>query len=268
LGVENEGLTMLSISPISITDLHAVAALAVDEPELINRLRWHMRTPYAYAVKAEHEGVLAGVAFGIAHAGSGMMHELFVYPTYMDMGIGSTLGATLLGWMEERCCLAQFVVARPGTEGFWERLGFVPQVELLRYEGGRFDSASRSEVVALEPPHLLAIARLDRMVTGEDRSHWLREYADIGSVFLECTLVRGFLLPLPGRGLIVADNPEVGLELQRWLLPVQEELIMPVGNMAAHAHLVHRKYRVHQAGLRMVRGAYHRFRPEMVFAHP
>jgi GNAT superfamily N-acetyltransferase len=259
---------MLSISPFSIEHMAEAAALAADEPQLISRLRWHSHTPYACALAARWEGVLAGFAFGITHAGSGMVHDVFVYPTYFEMGIGSALARRLLSWMEQCGCSVQVVVAPPGMEGFWSRFGFERHVGLLRYEHGTFVRASRAEVVALEPPHLLAVARLDQLAFGEERAEWLREHAGFGSAYVEGTRVRGFALPLPANGLIVADGPDVGLELQRWLLPTHEGLTLPVGNLAAHAHLVARKYAVSEAGTRMVRGVLPAFRVDMVFAHP
>ena len=255
-------------SPFTAADLDDAALLAADEPALIAKLRWHLHTPYAHVVKAEHEGRLAGFAFGTAHVDSATVQELFVYPTFLELGLSTALATTLLAWMEMQGAPRQSVVALPGAQGFWQRMGFAPQCGLLTYEGGTFDSASRDEVVGVEPHHLLAIARLYEQAFGEDRSHWLREHADLGSVFLEGTRVRGFALPLVGNGLIVAAHPAIGLELQRWLLPVQHSLTLPVGNMAAHQHLIAQKYTAREAGTRMVRGAPMSFRAELVFAHP
>ena len=105
-------------------------------------------------------------------------------------------------------------------------------------------------------------------IEGVDREWLLREHAYLGSVYQEGTRVRGFSLPLFGHGLIVADSPEVGLELQRWLLPIQPYLRLPVGHLAAHGHLMARKYTATRAGIRMVRGDRPAFRPTMIYAHP
>lgn len=78
----------------------------------------------------------------------------------------------------------------------------------------------------------------------------------------------GLSLPLLGHGLFVADSPEVGLELQRWLLPIQPTLRLPVGHLAAHGHLIAHKYTAQPAGIRMVRGEGLAYRPVMIYAHP
>ena len=75
----------------------------------------------------------------------------------------------------------------------------------------------------------------------------------LGRVYLDGRHVRGFALPLLGEGLIVADAPMVGLELQRWLFPVQDHLLLPE-NSAAHAHLIEHGYRKEVVGVRMVHG--------------
>ncbi|MBK9177631.1 MAG: hypothetical protein IPM46_15140 [Flavobacteriales bacterium] len=66
----------------------------------------------------------------------------------------------------------------------------------------------------------------------------------------------------------MADSPEVGLELQRWLLPIQPYLRLPVGHLAAHGHMIARKYTATPAGIRMVRGERPANRPTMIYAHP
>lgn len=76
--------------------------------------------------------------------------------------------------------------------------------------------------------------------------------------------MREFSLPLLGEGLIIADAPDVGLELQRWLFPTQEHILLPAGN-AAHEHLVKQGYSATPVGVRMVRGTPLAVRTAMCF---
>ncbi len=70
---------------------------------------------------------------------------------------------------------------------------------------------------------------------------------------------------VPGEGLIIADAPDVGLELQRWLFPIQQHVLLPAGN-AAHAHLTKQDYTATPVGVRMVRGTVPQVRTAMCFA--
>lgn len=147
-------------------------------------------------------------------------------------------------------------------------MGFRANGDLLRYADGLFLEAQRDEVLLLEPTHTLALLYLDQRATGEDRAPLLLEHHYAAQGYVEQGRLRGGLLPLLGHGLVLADAPAVGLELQRWLLPVQEHIVVPAANEAACAHLQERGYRVQQTMVRMVLGVPPPFRPELVFAWP
>jgi len=118
----------------------------------------------------------------------------------------------------------------------------------------------------MEPQHLLGVLHLDRRATGEDRRTWLMEHSYLGSVYNERGRIRGFVLPLLRDALIVADAPDVGLELQRWVFPVQEHLLIPATNSAALHHLHERGYTSTVDTVRMVRGVVPDYRGELVYA--
>jgi GNAT superfamily N-acetyltransferase len=256
------------ITPLTSTHIDALCVHFDDESTLRGRLLWHLHTPYAVALVAQVQEQSVGFALGIGHGQSGWWHDLAVDPLHMGEGVGSALATTLLQTLETRGCTAQLLVAQPGSEGFWKRFGFVPQVELLEYSAIRFTQATHEQVQPLEPPHGLAVLHLDRLATGEDRELLLREHFYLGQVYVDMGRVRGFLLPLLGHGLIVADAPDVGHELQRWLLPVQDHLRLPVGHLFGHAHLVRAQASIVPVGTRMVRGEAPELRIPMIYAHP
>ncbi len=256
------------ISPFTSADLHDAQRLTAEEPALLARVRWHLSTPDAIVLKASYDGALGGFACGTLHPGNAVVREVFVYPTFMGLGLGKELVAALSSAFTSRGTSSIVTDAYPGSQGFWQKLGFQRQVGLLRYADGSFINAGREEVIPLDPPHLLAVSHLYKMAFGLDRSAALREESTMGSAYMEGSQLRGFLLPLVGNGLIVAEEPEIGLELQRWLLPMTNSLVLPVGNLAAHAHLVHRRYTVEDAGTRMVYGSMPMVKPNMVFAYP
>lgn len=258
----------LKIAPLHRTDLDAVCRLAPEDDGLRGRILWHLTTPYALLYKAVADDVIAGYACGVVFPGSGWVREVFVLPAPSYSSIARPLVTMLLREMEDLGAKRQLVIAPEAHQMLYIASGFTVDGELLAYENGTFLQATKDEVVNLEPEHMLAVLQLDRRATGEDREALLREHAYLGSVYQEGTRVRGFSLPLLGHGLIVADSPEVGLELQRWLLPIQPYLRLPVGHLAAHSHMIARRYTARPAGYRMVRGLFAPFKPEMIYAHP
>jgi len=61
--------------------------------------------------------------------------------------------------------------------------------------------------------------------------------------------------------LIVTGNPEAGLGLRRWQLPMQPYLVLAVRQLAARGHLIRCHYYATPAGIRMVRAGKPHHRP-------
>jgi hypothetical protein len=84
---------------------------------------------------------------------------------------------------------------------------------------------------------------MDRRASGEDRRLFLLEHPYLGQAYEENGTLRGFALPMAGNGPVVAEHATAGLELQRWLLPVQNWLLVPSGANEAFTHLIRQGYR-------------------------
>ena len=234
---------------------------------LLGHLRWCARTPYArlhmLLVNNEPMGfctaVLLGATARIAHCVAHPAH----HPALLIRHVQAFAAE-----LEQLGARSVHLQCAPAEVPLWESIGFAVCDRFVQYGGGLFLEAQRDEVLLLEPVHTLALLHLDRKATGEERTPLLLEHRYAAQGYVEHGTLRGGLLPVLGHGYIVADAPEVGLELQRWLLPVQTHIIVPEANEAACAHLHERGYRVQGTSVRMVRGALPHFRPEMVFAWP
>jgi hypothetical protein len=230
---------------------------------LLARVRWHLHTPYTTVLGAWHGDRLAGLATGWRLNEAASITTLHVRPDAPDAytALAEALLAALLP--DHAPCM---VYAAPAHVARWTALGFAPRHELVRVTQVRFTAAQRPAVVALEPHHWLAVFRLDRTATGLDRRPLLLEHDYLGQVYAEAGRVRGFYLPLLGHGLIVADAPHVGLELQRWLFPVQPQVLLPATS-AALATLAEQGADVRTAAVCLVRGTLSQ-QPELLYAEP
>lgn len=258
------GWRLLKVLPLTPAQPH----LAYWMPDLEwGRGLWHAHTPYTHAVYAEQYEDVMGMAAFIRFGDTALLDLLYIHPDERRRGIGTTLLNALL---EQAAAegLVPMVQAPPALVPFFARHGFAPQEELLRCTGGHFYEATLDEVTNMEPEHLMAALHLDRRAFGEDRRTWLLEHSYLGSVYVEQGRVRGFSLPLLRDALIVADSPAVGLELQRWVFPTQEHMIIPASNTAALQHLHERGYSTTVEAVRMVRGEAPPFKGNLVYAHP
>ena len=230
----------------------------------LGRLRWHLSTPYATALMAELFGDVIGVACGFAQGGVGRITVLG-FLDEADAEVRQRLTSALIDALTEQGCDSNELVAAPADVAKWEHFGFRPQETILRYTGGKFLQATRDEVIHHEVEHRLGILHLDRKAFGYDRSALVMEHSYLCVVYMEGTRIRGFALSLLGEGLIVADAPDVGLELQRWHFPIQDHILIPEGN-GAHEHLTKQAYRQEVEGIRMVRGAARPLEVDLCFA--
>ncbi|MBL7951779.1 MAG: GNAT family N-acetyltransferase [Flavobacteriales bacterium] len=254
----------MTLHPLTPAAVHGMPWL----PDLEwGRAMWHAHTPYAHALHVEDFEEPMGAAGLVLHGDTALLDLLYVHPDERRRGLGTALLRALLAQVDALGCPV-VANAPPAAVPWLQRHGFVPQQELLRCTGGRFYQATRDEVLLAEPTHFMAMAHLDRRATGEDRRTWLQEHTYIASAYVDGGRVRGFAIPLLRDALIVADAPDVGLELQRWVFPTQEHLIVPAENTAALQHLHERQYTTTVEAVRMVRGTPPTFKSDMVFAHP
>jgi GNAT superfamily N-acetyltransferase len=254
----------MTIHPLTPAAVHQALWL----PDLEwGRAQWHAHTPYTHAVHAEHYDDVVGVAGLVLHGDTALLDLLYTHPDERRFGAGTAMVKALLQAADAHGTTTVANVP-PESAPFLERHGFRVEEELLRCEGNKFINATLDEVINMEPHHLLAMLHLDRRATGEDRRTWLLEHSYLGSVYEENGRVRGFSLPLLREALIVADAPEVGLELQRWVLPTQDHLLLPKSNVAAVKHLADRGNTNAVELVRMVRGPGVALKGELVFGHP
>lgn len=257
------------IRPLTSNDLEAAAQLTAGDPRtLLAHLRWQLHTPYASAFVLQQGVALVGVACSIRYSSSAHIGHVFIHPEHRRQGFGRALVQHLITHCEANGCATMSTQAPEADLGFWLAMGFNPQGQYIRYSGGLHIDAVRDEVLLLEPPHTLALLHLDQRATGEDRRALLLEHRFAAHAYVEHGHVRGGMLPLLGHGLVLADSAAVGLELQRWLLPHQQHIVVPEANAAACAHLHERKYMPESAGVRMVRGTLLPYRPELIFGWP
>lgn len=254
----------MEIRPLLTHELEQAAAWWHEQYELfLGRLRWSARTPYALALGAVRWDEVEACGTAVVCGGTGRITALRGQRPQEREAVAQALIAAL----ERAGCTGQVVHAAPADAAFWGALGFAAGTPLLRYTGGRFLQATWDGIEILEPAQRLGVIHLDRKASGEERSTLLLEHEYMGRACSERGTVRGFTLALLGEGLIVADDPDLGLELQRWHFPIQEHVLLWEGN-SAHQHLTERGYRAEPHGLRMTRGTVPPHRPALIFAEP
>ncbi len=240
--------------------LPALLALYPDRTVGQARLRWLLSTPYVDVIHTFNDdrasGLIGWTTEGDARRIIELRGEPYARHELLDAALQTAPGKSWLA-LAQHGCMATF-----------QEHGFVSFGECAQFRRGVFLEASRDEVVPFEPQHLLSVLHLDRKATGEDRRAYLQEHLYLGLVYLEAGRVRGFALPLAGEGCIVAERPDIGLELQRWLLPLQDQLIVPLDQAAIVDHFAAQGFTRTTVATHLVRGHLPDMHPSFWYAIP
>jgi hypothetical protein len=232
---------------------------------LLGHLRWCLHTPGAQVLVLEQPPHAALVTLLELPTGTVVLRWAGTSPAAV-----AALGPTLID-VRPTGTPRLLVQCGPAEALHWEQLGLAEQAALETWApdtANGFTEAQDEAVVLLEPTHRMALLHLDARATGEDRTTLLLEHHYAARVYVERARVRGALLPLLGNGLILADHAHAGLELLRWLLPVQQRPVVPEGNTAAAEQLTAWNYCVVHTSIRLVLGPVPPFRPELIYAWP
>lgn len=258
----------ITIEPFALDDLEF--DLAELEPAdwdfMAARIRWHLSTDYAIALKSIFgEALVSGMGLAIAHQGTGWIGDRLMQPRFCGPELETALVTALLQQLEAKGCTTVSVLADEQAVPVFGALGFVPEGPYVTYGGGQCEVPTLDEVELFEPHHSLGVLRLDKLASGEDRRTLISEHFYASRIFVKNNKVLGNYMVLLGEGAILAENPFAGEELLRWHLPHVSEITLPEANTLAVDFLKDRKYTEVRRTLRMVRGEKLNWRPEMVW---
>jgi GNAT superfamily N-acetyltransferase len=104
---------------------------------------------------------------------------VLVDASHRGRGIGTALLEHALAYLDNRGVVCVRLDATPLGQPVYQRLGFVEQFPLARYEGVISESPRAAGIQAARPEHWQALAALDRRITNTDRRRMLaRFFAD------------------------------------------------------------------------------------------
>lgn len=98
---------------------------------------------------------------------------VLVHQSHRGRGIGTALLKHALAYLDGRGVATVRLDATPLGQPVYERLGFVEQFQLARYEGVISEAPEVPGIDDARPEHWRALAALDRMITNTDRRRLL-----------------------------------------------------------------------------------------------
>ncbi len=171
---------------------------------------------------AEWEGDVAGTTVTIILGSVAWIAMVLVEERLRGRGIGRALMEDALAFLDRRGVPTVRLDATPLGQPLYERLGFVEQYQLARYEGVLSPAPAVPGVETLPPQHWEALAALDEEVTETDRRRLLLQLCaeQPAEVRVVCAASRivGFLLTRRGACAVQLGPCIATAEAGPWLL--------------------------------------------------
>jgi predicted N-acetyltransferase YhbS len=128
---------------------------------------------------ADADGTVVGTGLVTISGPAAWIGTVWVEPSWRRRGVGLALTQATLEAAEAAGCRTLVLVATEVGRPLYERLGFEVQTWYRMLEAPGLDGETADpRVRPFAPADLQAIAALDRVVTGEDRAHLHRSFAD------------------------------------------------------------------------------------------
>ncbi len=135
--------------------------------------------PETHPFVADADGTVVGTGLVTMNRPAAWIGTVWVDPAWRRRGVGLALTQATIEAGEAAGCRTFHLVATEAGRPLYERLGFEVQTWYRMLEAAGLDGAvADPRVRPFAPADLPAIASLDRAVTGEDRAHLHRRFAD------------------------------------------------------------------------------------------
>jgi GNAT superfamily N-acetyltransferase len=216
---------------------------------------------------AELDGAAVGTLATCVFGSVAWIALVLVDAAVRGRGVGTALMRHALAYLERQGVRSVRLDATPLGQPVYEKLDFIAQFALARYEGIMPGGTNTAGVERGTPDHWEDVLRLDRAVTATDRRKLLTrlftETPDALAVCRRGTAVHGFVTSRPGANAIqvgpcLATTREAGEALlahTRWTYAGQRVYIdVPVENRPAVQAVADMGFTVQRPLLRMCRG--------------
>lgn len=218
------------ISPITITDIQAIALLQPDDWEdIMPKVYTYIKSEHCYPIKLTLERSVVGMGALTVHEDVAWLGHIIVHKSHRGNGLGKYITAHLVEDAKQHGCTTIHLIATDLGAYVYSKLGFLMETEYVFYKeielGTNF--AVSSDIQPYNSSHLESILKLDMEVSRENRWRTLGTYIESAYVFINNEFLQGYYIPTLGEGLIIASTPSAGLELLKLHLKSTNRLSLP-----------------------------------------
>jgi GNAT superfamily N-acetyltransferase len=236
-------------------------------PELVS---FHFGYPYFFPVVAESGNKIIGCGNGFLNGSTGWLGNIIVSPENRKKGIGYELTAHLVEIFKNKGCTSQLLIASEMGKNIYSKIGFKATSSYQFYRQGKESKIFKQNISLkkIKKQDYPLLKKFDMEITGEERFHLIQRFFSTGLIYRgeQLNEILGLYLPDFGSGLVLANDPEVGLELMKYRISQgKTKAVVPSENSVATDFLLKEGYQLTLTLPRMALGNEVSWKPGAVF---
>ncbi|HMH32772.1 MAG TPA: GNAT family N-acetyltransferase [Puia sp.] len=227
---------MIVITPIRTEDLEAIREF---QPEgwgdIVELFIYNIQCSFCYPIKMSIEGRMVAVGNTVLYKDTAWLSQIIVHPEHRNRGLGKAMTQELIDQIDHQQYKTILLDATSLGYPVYQKLGFETISEHLHFSAHETESAfekSGSIISTYDRDHE-NIFQLDKLATGEQREKKLMENLHEAWIYSSNRQLQGIYFPTLGKGLIIAQQPDAGIELMKCRMNTNKSSMLPAENKPA-----------------------------------
>ena len=205
--------------------------------------RWYLESPNCIPLKWKKGDDICGIGTVILHEDTAWLAHIIVHPAHRNQGLGALITNDLVKQVDRLKYKTIYLIATDLGYPVYLKVGFELEGTYGLFTSDKPMITSTSPYIfPFQAGHAPQMFALDRKISGEGRQATLDPHLKNAFVFHRNDKVEGAFFPGLGNGLIIAENPEAGIELMKLRLQKLQFALCPLDNEAAVNFLTSQNY--------------------------
>jgi len=261
---------VIPVQPFQWEDLKRIAHLQPPGwPDIIPSFVYYVKAAICHPVKVQMDRDIIGLGTSIVFGKTAWLAHIIVDSGHRKQGIGSRIVDHLLHQLDEISVPSCLLIATPDGVPIYKKAGFeeVTEYTFMQRKGRWPEHLLSPNIQPYSPQYQNTLLKLDKHITGEDRSRLLNEFISNAWLYISDSKPEGYYLPGLGEGTIIAGNLQAGRELMKVRNTQSDKTVLPCDNKRGIAFLKDNGFEtLSSKGTRMLHGQPVRWRPENIFS--
>lgn len=223
----------MNISPFTQNDIYQINHLQPEGwSDIMVEFNNYLAFDFCKPIKVEHNNNIIGIGNSILFEKSGWISHIIVDSAFQGQGICYSIVECLMEKLTLLGARSISLIATEIGEPLYKKAGFrwVSDYSYLSRVDKWIFRKMHENIMPLTFSHHVAIFRLDRYISGENRENLIRNYLENGLVYHNKGVVEGYYLTNLGQGAIYATSINAGIELLSLKYALNDKAVLPSEN--------------------------------------